>query len=35
MTVIQPLPKSKKRLLIAGGLIAVSALAVFSPIKAS
>ncbi len=35
MTVIQALPKSKKRLLIAGGLIAVSALAIFSPIKAS
>ena len=35
MTFIQPLPKSKKRLLIAGGLIAVSALAIFSPIKAS
>ena len=35
MTFIQPLPKSKKRLLIAGGLVAVSALAIFSPIKAS
>ena len=34
MTVIQPLPKSKKRLLIAGGSIAVSALAIFSPISA-
>ncbi len=35
MTVTQTEPKSKKRLLVAGGLIAVSALAIFSPIKAS
>lgn len=35
MNLTRSLSKSKKRLLIAGGLITVSALAVFSPIKAS